>query len=336
MKKILFGLLVLFAPCAYGQDPVGVQSTLKSVVEHAEVASLYRNRVDWDTLKLNIHDLTKHAEYIADLKPALNYLLRSLGDEHGRMFYQNQLFASYYSGELKAHQQSFQPDIYNDIQMGNVYKFHAETLENNIGYVRIVGLPTGDNQKMAGAIQDKVCALIEAGAENWIIDLRYNGGGNMHPMAEGLALIIGNGAVGGTRGLTEAESSSWRVENDHFYYDGYSIELEDHCQLPNKPKIAVLTSLYTASSGEALAVIFKGKEKTRFFGQKTLGMVTATDWTVIDDAIGLTISVSYYEDRNGNVYDEFVDVDVAMPFAREPLSDQDECVREAIEWLNRE
>ena len=86
------------------------------------------------------------------------------------------------------------------------------------------------------------------------------------------------------------------------------------------PKIAVLTSLYTASSGEAIAVIFKGKEKTKFFGQKTLGMVTVTDWEIINDATAMTISVSYYKDRNEKIYDKYVDVDVDVPFTEQPLS----------------
>ena len=39
-------------------------------------------------------------------------------------------------------------DTYNDIQSGQVYEFQALKLKDSIGYVRIVGLPMGDNQKM--------------------------------------------------------------------------------------------------------------------------------------------------------------------------------------------
>ena len=235
-------------------------------------------------MKPNIYKIASDAQTIHDLKPAFKYLLKSLGDEHGRIIHNNKIIANYYSKEPKEHLERFDSDINYKIQMGQTYSFHSEMLDNKIGYIRIVGLPMGDNKQMALDIQSKVCKLINEGAQSWVIDLRYNGGGNMHPMAEGIALIIGNEIVGGSEGLTEGESSTWKIENNHFYYDGLSIELEDDCNRLIKPQIAVLTSLYTASSGEAIAVMFKGKEKTKFFGQNTAGMITVTDWEIINES----------------------------------------------------
>lgn len=334
MKHLFVSLILLTAINTFGQQNAELKIVLNKLVSHAESASLYRNKVNWDSVRFNTYELAKEAKTVLDLSPALKYLLESLGDEHGRVFHNNQVIANYYSGEVKDHQKSFDPNVYNQVQMRQTYTFHTEMLENKIGYVRIVGLPMGDNEKMASEIQSAVCSLIGDKAQNWIIDLRYNGGGNLNPMAEGLAPILGNGIVGGSKGLTEAENSVWRIENNHFYYDDYSIGVQDQCSLSNKPKIAVLTSLYTVSSGEALAVMFKGKEQTKFFGQKTLGLITVTDWEVIDDATAMTISVSYYADRNGNVYDEYVDVDQELPFAPQPLEDEDTCVQAAINWIN--
>lgn len=334
MKQFIFGLILIIAINACGQKNNEVQIVLDGLISHAEEASLYRNKVNWDTLKPKIHKLAKDAQTVNDLTPALKYLLKSLEDEHGRVFYNNQIIANYYSNELKEHQKSFESEIYNKIQMGQTYEFHSEMLENKIGYIRIVGLPMGDNEKMASEIQSQVCKLINSGVQNWIVDLRYNGGGNMNPMVEGIALLIGNGIVGGSEGLTKTENSIWKIEDNNFYNDDYSIELQDNCEQKNNPKIAILTSLYTASSGEAIAIIFKGKERTRFFGQKTLGMITVTDWEIINDSTTMTISVSYYKDRDGNIYDDFVDVDEEIPFVQEPLSNKDNCVHSAINWIN--
>ena len=74
-------------------------------------------------------------------------MLKALGDDHGRIFHNNQILANYSSGE-KAHHSTLQNDIYNNVQMGQVYKFHTEMIGKDIGYVRIVGLPMGDNQQM--------------------------------------------------------------------------------------------------------------------------------------------------------------------------------------------
>lgn len=335
MKISMLGLILCIATSACAQKNHEVKKTLDDIIIHAKEASLYRNKVNWDILKPNIYRMAKDAQTTEDLKPALQHLLKSLGDEHGRILHNNETIAYYYSKEPKAHLEHFDSDINYKIQMGQTYSFHSEMLDSEIGYIRIVGLPIGDNEKMASEIQTQVCKLINEGAEDWVIDLRYNGGGNMLPMAEGIALIIGNETVGGSEGLTENESSTWKIENNHFYYDDYSIELEDDCNLTNIPQIAVLTSLYTASSGEAIAVMFKGKEKTKFFGQHTVGLITVTDWEIINESTTMTISVSHYKDRNGKVYHNFVDVDEELPFALEPLSEDDTCAQAAINWINK-
>lgn len=334
MKVPFVKVLFLLSLCinVHAQEDTAVRNTLDRIISHTQEASLYRNQVDWDTLKPRIYAMAQNANSVPELSDALSFLLKSLGDEHGRIFHNFQIIANYY-GEQKPHQKAFQLEIYNQVQMGQVYPFHAQMLEGGIGYIRIVGLPMGDNEKMASDLQEKVCDLMAKGAEQWIIDLRYNGGGNMHPMAEGIAAIIGEGATGGSKGLTEVENSNWGVENGDFYYDDYSIQLENNCTINGYPKVAVLTSLYTASSGEAMAVIFKGRKNTRFFGNKTIGLVTVTDWTVIDESTAMTISVSYYKDRNGKVYDKYVEPDVEVPFAQQPISTEDEGIRMATAWL---
>ncbi|MFN0204457.1 MAG: hypothetical protein ACKVTZ_23260 [Bacteroidia bacterium] len=47
----------------------------------------------------------------------------------------------------------------------------------------------------------------------------------------------------------------------------------------------------------------------------------------------MTIAVSYYKDRKGNVYEQYVDVDEEIPFVKEPLSASDKTVQRAVEWL---
>jgi carboxyl-terminal processing protease len=332
MKQILILIFLLVGLSGKGQTNDSVAIVLHKVINHVEKSSLYRDKIKWDTLNTKVFELSTSARTIPELSVAFKYLLKAIGDEHGRVFYNNQIIAHYY-GNLKEHQMAFKPEIYNQIQSGQAYTFDAKILEGNIGYVRIVGLPMGDNQQMAKIIEDEICKVSQKRIDKWIIDLRYNGGGNMHPMAEGLAQLIGEGKVGGTEGLTEEENAQWKVLNGNFYYDDYSVQLESMCKVKKHSRVAILTSLYTASSGEAIAVIFKGRKKTRFFGEKTLGMITATDWEVLDPSTAITISVSYYKDRNGKVYDKYVDVDEEFPFVLEPLSSSDLTVKRAVEWL---
>jgi len=319
-----------FASCAQKSE---TELTLNEIIEHAENNSLFRENVDWTSLKKEMYSLAKNADSVPQLKPALDLMLKKLNDTHGRVFYNNQYLAYYY-GEKKDHQKSIDLEVYNAIQSGQVYKFKTSIIQGNIGYVRIVGLPMGNNKKMSAEIQNAVCELIIKGTKKWIIDLRYNGGGNMFPMVEGITNIIGDGIVGGTKGITEDESSVWQIKNGDFFYDEQTVAIENKCPIAEIQKIAVLTSVYTASSGEALAVILKERPKTRFFGNNTMGMITATDWKQIDSLTAMSISVSYYKDRKNNLYDQYVDVDEIIEFEPKTELEKDNGINRAIEWLN--
>ncbi len=295
---------------------------------------MHRDRVNWPATRAEVQRLADTATTIPGLAPALRYLLRAMGDEHARVFHRGRPIA-YYFGVPKPHLAGFDSELNNRIQSASAFPFRADMTGRNVGYVRIAGLPMGDNTAMARQIDDAVCGLHRKGATRWILDLRYNGGGNLNPMAEGVAGIIGDGPVGGRRGLTRREDGEWSITNGDFVNEGYSIRLPNGCRIPKGARVAVLTSLYTASSGEALAVMFKGRPNTRFFGGKTLGMITVTDWSTIDDSTAMTISVGYYRDRNGRVYDQFVDVDEELALTSTGLFDSDVGVQRALAWLRR-
>ncbi len=328
---ILFVLLCCTSSC-HAQMPEDVQGVLDAVLDHAEEASMYRNKVDWDVLRREAYQLAVGADTIPDLAPAITYMLEELGDTHGRFLY-NRQHLSFYTGPDKPHLAGLDVDVYNNIQSGQVYNFEASLLAPSVGYVRIVGLPMGDNTQMSREIQDAVCAVHAMGANDWIVDLRYNGGGNMFPMVEGLAAILGDGPAGGAVGLTEEENATWRVENGDFYYNDQSVQLENACTYEDLPKVAVLTSMYTASSGEVVAVAFKGREHTRFFGEFTHGLTTVNDYTPLDSLSILLLSVSTYQSRDGKVYDAYVDVDEYIPFVPDATMEEDAGVRRALEWL---
>lgn len=335
MKNVIVSVfLFIYFLTSAQQDPL--RAELDKIIEVAQSTSVYRDRVDWPQAKDSIYALAKNVTQFAQLKPALNYLLEVLGDEHGRVFYNNQVIAYYYSGELKEHQAGFDPVLYGQVQSGQPYTFEALLLRDHIGYIRMPGLPMGDNMLMAKNIQDQVCELIAKGADRWLIDLRYNGGGNLNPMVEGLTAILGDGPVGGAAGLTTADNLIWEIRDGDFYNDGYSILLPEECSGTSAQRVAVLTSLYTVSSGEALAVIFKGRDQTRFFGARTLGMVTGTSWDVISDSVTVSISTNFYMDRNGKVYRHYVDVDEEIQSIHSPEMTDEPCILRAIQWIEQD
>ena len=121
MKYLFIAVLFLISLSSYAQKSETI-ITLDKIIEHAESASLYRNNVDWTSLKKEMHSLAKDADSISQLKPALDFMLKELNDGHGRVFYNNK-YLSYYSGYKTEHQIKIDSEIYNEIQTGQVYKF---------------------------------------------------------------------------------------------------------------------------------------------------------------------------------------------------------------------
>src|SRR5262245_25680020 len=126
--------------------------------------------------------------------------------------------------------------------------------------------------QFAERVQALIRELDQKDVTGWIIDLRLNGGGNMWPMLAGIGPILGEGEVGSFVGARE--SSKWR------YQDGQSMinqNVAAKVAVPYRLKkgdlpVAVLTDEFTASSGEAVVVAFKGRGKTRFIGMPTRGV----------------------------------------------------------------
>lgn len=339
MKKLLIKsnlflcLLLLLVTASFGQAQK-MKGLIKTVVTHAKEASLYQKNLDWIKLEAEINVLTKDAKTIEDLTPAFNHLLAELKDFHGRIIYKGKPIASW-SRKPTGHQKTIKPAIWNVMQTGK-YSLEAKLLNDKIGYIRIGGMPMGDNVKMSREIRDAVCSLKSKKAEKWIIDLRYNSGGNMYPMFEGIAEILGEGIVAATQDPNGTQISTWKIKDANFYYDEYrAVDLPNRCSFETLPKVAVLTSVYTASSGEAVAVAFKNRPKTKFFGGKTSGYTTVTDWTELDKELFMTISTSYYADRSGVPYRDYVDVDVPTKFFMPEEFSSDEAIIQASIWLTK-
>ena len=306
-----------------------------SLFNHTREASLYRENVNWDSLYPILAKQAAEAQSIEELAAPFKAVLENLGDTHGRIYHNRQVLAHFTDGR-KPHLQDFDPEIYQKIQWGQSLPFTAKHLGDSIGYVRIVGLPPGDNQQMSKDIQDAVCTIQKQGVTKWIVDLRYNGGGNLFPMAEGIAHILGEGDLGGAQGLTEAEHGLWSIKNGDFYYDDYTVGLANNCSYEQNVPVAVLLSHYTASSGEALAVMLKDRPQTRFFGQESNGMITVTNYYPLAENTFATISVSIYQDRAGKVYDQYVPVDQKTPFSLTEQWEEDPGIQQALEWLRKQ
>jgi len=94
--------------------------------------------------------------------------------------------------------------------------------------------------------------------------------------------------------------------------------------------VAVLTGRMTFSSGEAIAVAFRGRPDTRSFGLETGGLTTSNDEFLLSDGAWLLLTVSRFADRTGKVYSgPIVPDEVVNP----PETWPDPVLEAATAWL---
>ncbi|MEQ1645965.1 MAG: S41 family peptidase [Pyrinomonadaceae bacterium] len=337
MKILTLIALIVFAELTgFGQaEP---RQVLEKVVQRSKEISLYSAKVDWDELQKRVFAKAENARTIGDLKPAFETLLNGLGDKHGKIANAKDYsdIANFTDWKGLDHPDK-RPREDNAWQVVNdrSSRFSYKILKGNVGYLKIVGIaPNVEIEAESKKIRAVVVELAGKKVSKWIIDLRYNGGGNMHPMMAGIAPLIGDGIVGGLVDLKGAKQFDWEIKNGNFIYGGTrAVELAHKPKFKNLPKIAVLTSRYTVSSGELVAVALKGRPNTRFFGEATGSFTTNNSWEIIDDAVIVVISTGVFVDRNGTPYPINIPVDQEIPFRVAKETEKDECIAAAVKWL---
>ncbi len=324
-------ILLLFTSLALSCQNTDISNI--PALQIAKETSLYREEVNWDTIiphyvRLSDSEKGKTAQY--------EYLINSLGDEHGVFRDANtfQIIASYTkgTGETREFDTKFFQEVINDASA----RFSFEEIEGKIGYLKVVGIgPQFPMEEDASLIQDAIAQLKERGITKWILDLRFNGGGNMNPMLSGLSALLGSGYIGGSSDKSGNELQSFRIEEGKFYDTGnLVIDLENPVPTEITDSVAVLLSKYTASSGELVAVTMKGRKNTRFFGERTQGLTTVTGFDKIDPETIMLISKAYYQDRNNRIYTNGVGVEEEIEFAEFAPFEEDKIIQRSIQWLN--
>ena len=98
----------------------------------------------------------------------------------------------------------------------------------------------------------------------------------------------------------------------------------------NAAAVAVITGARTASSGEAVTIAFKGRARTRSFGQPTTGLSTANgNFPLSDDAM-ILLTTAIEVDRSGRRYGGKVDPDETQEAAG---PNGDPAMSAAAAWL---
>lgn len=318
LRLISIGLVAaLTGSCA--DDPTAATPSagahyLNALLDIAEAKSVNSRTLDWSSLRSQVLAAAGSAETIQDTYPAIALALRLLDDRE-----------SYYTA-TDGH-------VIGPPPVGGCIGSPPPgipPLPNTVRYVKVDScLCDGAAvEEFADAVQSAIRASDRPGLAGWIVDLRGNFGGNMWPMIAGIGALLGDGIVG------------YLVENDREYERAYrggtalnagepfARATSPYVLLDRDPRVAVLTDGATTGAGEAIAVFFKGRARTRSFGSSTCGHHQLQLDSALTDGATLSLATSQHADRTHQRY--------AGPIAPDDtVADASTVVERAVAWLTR-
>ncbi|WP_295796126.1 S41 family peptidase [Mucilaginibacter sp.] len=283
--------------------------------------SIYTKKLNWPAIDSAVSKLSGGLKTTDDAQLLTGYImsqLRAAGDNHS--FLQSKVNAVSYS---KQNDDPRQPT--------------AKLLPGNIGYVWMPGFgSTSDTASTAFATKTQKL-IYELDTQNqiagWIVDLRHDNGGNMHPMIAGLGPIIGEGTLGFFISPENGKSDAWAYKNGKVTVNNGVTAKVLSPYVTKRPglKIAVLTGHETASSGEMTALCFVGKPNAKLFGTATGGFTTANAGFKLSTGAYLYLANNYTADRNKKQYLGKITPDVVINDTAE--KDDDATIKAATAWI---
>ena len=216
----------------------------------------------------------------------------------------------------------------------------SESIDGRYGYIH-VPQRGGAAIALADSLHNAVRDLDAAGVCGWIVDLRGNGGGNMWPMLAGIGPLLGDSIVGYFGATPEAQAWYYRRGTSGIRSAGGAVKTESQITVEPvelrsaAPPLAVLLDGGTGSSGEALAVAFRGRPNARSFGSPTAGFATMNRGSRLPDGANMVVTTGYYADRHRAPIAERVEPDepVAGGVQGWPFP-TDRVAEVAIRWLS--
>ena len=311
---------------------------LKRALSIIEGNALNSDNVNWKLVRAKSAEIASESKTPSDTYKAINYALSELKDHHSFLLDANGKPTPQYS----------KPEIFDDRFAGkdaeSPFITPEEIISTDKGVIgRVVVAEFGGKREstesadFSRSLQTKISTIAEKKPIGWIVDLRRNGGGNMWPMLVGIGPLLGSGPLG-------YFESRGKYQTRWFYDGGRAGTLTKRglenviSKIDNPIKncrrnapIAVLIDRYTASSGEAVAIAFKGLPNTRFFGERSAGLSTANGPFELADGAVIWLTTGVDLDRDKAKYYSGVTPDVTVKTS----ATEDKVVEAASSWISQ-
>jgi carboxyl-terminal processing protease len=267
---------------------------LRAAIDALKAQHINRDKVDWGKLEAGAFAEARDAKTAADTYPAIRTLINALGEKH--TFLQG---ADAFAAMLK------------NQQVGNAAppKFNppeAWLLDGHVALLHVPGFmgDENDDRVYVGTLRRALNRFAEHGICRFVVDLRGNWGGNMHPMQSGLAALLGTPPYGYMI-FSTGKDYAFGGDRSPTQWDDGKPPLPPYTDVVAKiahPHVAVMIDGGTASSGEFTAIAFEGLAYARSFGTPSGGFVTNNSAAALPDGARLFISNGWSTDRLHRAY----------------------------------
>ena len=282
-------------------------SVVTEVIEAAKASALNGARPSWPAVEAEAHALAEASPGETGRTAAIRHVLGALKDGHS----------------------TYRPPVASP--SGNTAVRHVPVAVATVGDGDIAHLVinawSGGSDAITAASRSVREALNTALSNErcgLVLDVSSNSGGNMWPMMGGIAPLYDEGTLltfedrSGAVQVVNVRDGALRMNHSIFP----AVALEPVSERP--AHIAVIIGPRTASSGEILALAFRGQANIRFFGQPTAGATTGNRSIRLSNGGLLALTTSRIRDRSGHVQ--------RGPIKPDVLSEQ--TADEAEAWLS--
>jgi carboxyl-terminal processing protease len=189
-------------------------------------------------------------------------------------------------------------------------------LDERIGYIKLNGFSTAASEQFRSGLQE----LLDAGAQQIVLDLRGNPGGYIETAVSIASQFINDGVIF-TQESAGDEVETWNAESGGLVTDP-SIE------------VAVLTNGGTASASEIVAAALKEHDRATVIGERTFGKNTVQVWGELENGAGVRITISrWFTPDHGSVAPDGIEPDIAVRVPEDSPPDADPVLDRAVAHL---
>lgn len=271
---------------------------LDEAIQYMQKHYYRKDYVQWDSLLASARERLCYSGNCDDAYETISWCIQQLKEPHSFLMPADK--AAVYNADTTTIKKK--PSL-NEL----VGEIKGEILEAGVGYITVPWVSTTDSlicMQVADSIQQLIAKLDNDGVHKWIIDLRKNTGGNCWPMLAGIGPLLGEGICGyfvnaGERiPISYSSGAAKQGKYTRCQVSGIAYQLK-----PGQKSIVVLTGKRTSSSGEIVALAFKGKEGVYFYGEPTAGYTTANATYTLSNNSMLVLTVCREADRSGRICD---------------------------------